>query len=721
MELRRLHRVRVCLIGLLCLLACATPLMALHHHKPESATAAASSPQQLQGDDRILHALNRLTFGPRPGDLQAVKAMGLREWIDRQLNPQSIDDSELQQKLSFYPSIRLKQNKIAYMFPSQALIRQAANGLVPIPADPYEHAIYENQIALYQARLEQKQDAAQAGRTVSLQAALPGTSALPGDKVDPSTPAMQDHEQQLYADLDATEIVNLPPNQRMVRLIAMQPDQLQQFRKNLTGEEREALIADLAPEQKEILLALANPRQVVAQEVMESRLMRDIYSNRQLEAVMTDFWLNHFNVYIGKGEMAPYFLVSYEKDTIRDHALGKFEDLLDATAKSPAMLFYLDNFTSIGPDSLAAVQAKQRAEFSANPNAKQAAMRGINENYGRELMELHTLGVSGGYTQQDVIQVARCFTGWTIDRPFRGGGFMFDERRHEPGDKIVLGHRIHSAGEKEGLEVLHILATSPATAHFVSRELAVRFVSDHPPQSLVDRMAKEWLASDGNIRTVLKTMFDSPEFWAKSNYHAKIKTPLEYVTSAVRASDANVEDALPLVQALNRMGMPLYGSQPPTGYGDVADDWVSTGALVNRMNFALMLSSNRMHEVDVDWSRILAQGNNTGMEMASLQAPVRTPVQRIRENPLPSQREMQLEQMLMQGEVSVHTRESILQQLLDVPAQEEAVRSFPVRIENGPTDLPRMANKHAVPPTFAERQTALMAGLLLGSPEFQRR
>ncbi|MHB1021060.1 MAG: DUF1800 domain-containing protein [Acidobacteriaceae bacterium] len=701
MRLRRLHPVYFCLAGLVCLVVAEQPLRALHHPTSKHASPATVPAQdELQGDERILHVLNRLTFGPRPGDLQAIKAMGLQKWMDQQLHPQGIEDAELQQKLSLYPAMQLKLQQLVYRFPSPPLIRQATDGLVPIPSNPYERAIYVDQIARYRARLATKQEAGPGGNAAASRAM---NASLPGDTVSPGSPAMQ----QLYADLDATEVINLPPNQRMVRLIAMQPDQLERFRKSLTAEEREALVADLTPQQRETVLALQNPRQVVAQEVMESRLMRDIYSNRQLEAVMTDFWLNHFNVYINKGPLAPYYLASYERDTIRPHALGKFEDLLDATAKSPAMLFYLDNFSSIGPDSLAAVRAKQRAEFSSNPNAKQAAMRGINENYGRELMELHTLGVNGGYTQQDVIQVARCFTGWTIDRPFRGGGFIFDERRHEPGDKIVLGHRIHAAGEKEGLEVLHILATSPATAHFVSRELAVRFVSDHPPQSLVDRMAKAWLASDGDIRTVLKTMFASPEFWAKSNYHAKIKTPLEYVTSAVRASDANVQDALPLVQALNRMGMPLYGSQPPTGYGDVADDWVSTGALVNRMNFALLLSSNRLPGVDVDWNQ--------------MQASEKLPVSMSVEDPLPSQREAQLEQVLMQGEVSAHTRESILKQLLDVPAQEAAVRSFPIKMDNGPNDAQLTANKHAAPPTFAERQTALMAGLLLGSPEFQKR
>ena len=288
---------------------------------------------------------------------------------------------------------------------------------------------------------------------------------------------------------------------------------------------------------------------------MQAKLLRAIYSERQLEEVMTDFWFNHFNVFIGKGADR-YLVTSYERDVIRPHALGKFEDLLVATAKSPAMLFYLDNWLSVGPDSdiargipqESAYHASRRRALPARRRAqvkgKGKAQSGLNENYGRELMELHTLGVNGGYTQQDVTEVARVLTGWTIDQPQKGGGFKFEERMHEPGDKIVLGHKIKQHGEKEGMEVLHMLAHHPSTAHFICTKLAMRFVSDDPPPALVDRMAQTFLKKDGDIREVLKTMFKSPEFWSDDAYRAKVKTPLEFVVSAVRATGADVTDAV---------------------------------------------------------------------------------------------------------------------------------------------------------------------------------
>ena len=275
------------------------------------------------------------------------------------------------------------------------------------------------------------------------------------------------------------------------------------------------------PRQRETLLALNNPRQVVDEELVQAKLLRAVYSQRQLQEVMDDFWFNHFNVFIGKG-VDRYLLNSYERDVVRPHAMGKFEDLLVATAKSPAMLFYLDNWLSVGPNSDVARGVpirnnygwRRRAFGNGRPKQNKAKSSGLNENYGRELMELHTLGVNGGYTQKDVTEVARVFTGWTLDQPRQGGGFTFEERMHDPGDKMVLGHRIKAKGEKEGVEVLHILAHHPSTAKFVCTKLAVRFVSDDPPPALVGRMAQTFLSKDGDIRQVLKTMLDSPEFWA---------------------------------------------------------------------------------------------------------------------------------------------------------------------------------------------------------------
>lgn len=407
---------------------------------------------------------------------------------------------------------------------------------------------------------------------------------------------------------------------------------------------------------------------------------------------MTDFWFNHFNVFIGKGADR-YLLTSYERDVIRAHAMGKFEDLLVATAQSPAMLFYLDNWLSVGPNSdFANGIPKRRNNYNWRrpprqrrpPPVKQAKGKrsGLNENYGRELMELHTLGVNGGYTQNDVTEVARVLTGWTLKQPKQGGGFTFEERMHEPGDKRVLGRRIKSGGEKEGREVLHILARHPATAKFISTKLAIRFVSDSPPPALVDRMAQTFLKKGGDIREVLKTMFHSPEFWAPDSYRAKVKTPLEFVVSAVRASGAEVSDALPLARQLQNMGMQLYGMQPPTGYSMKADAWVNSSALLGRMNFALALTGGRMKGVQVDSDHIPGAVSSPGDPQATLAA---------------------LENRLLAGDVSRQTHDTIVVQIEYQESDRGGFRPGPLHDQ---TSLP---------------SPSLIAGLLLGSPEFQRR
>ncbi len=333
----------------------------------------------------------------------------------------------------------------------------------------------------------------------------------------------------------------------------------------------------------------------VVQELQQQKVLRAIYSSRQLQEVLVDFWFNHFNVDARKG-VDRFLLTSYERDVIRPHVFGKFRDLLGATAKSPAMLFYLDNWMSADP---AGPHVPLRARrFPARPNAN--APRGLNENYGRELMELHTLGVDGGYTQKDVTEVARAFTGWTIERPRQAGTFKFEPRLHDDGQKVVLGHVIKpGGGERDGEVVLDILARYPSTARFIATKLARRFVSDTPPQALVDRLAARFRETDGDLREVMRTLLTSPEFLSPDVYRQKIKTPFEFIVSAVRATDAEVHDARPLAQQVAALGMPLYQCQPPTGYKDTADAWVNTGALVGRMNFGLALSSNKIRGVVV--------------------------------------------------------------------------------------------------------------------------
>jgi uncharacterized protein (DUF1800 family) len=294
-----------------------------------------------------------------------------------------------------------------------------------------------------------------------------------------------------------------------------------------------------------------DPQVLVAQDLIEAKLYRAVYSNRQLQEVLDDFWYNHFNVFLDKG-VDRYFLADYESEAIRPHVLGKFKDLLLATAESPAMLYYLDNWQSVAPLPSAA--------------PKRPGARGLNENYGRELMELHTLGVDGGYTQKDVIEVARCFTGWTIKQPERGGVFEFNAQMHDKGEKVVLGVTIPAGGGiNDGLQVLDILAHHPATARFISRKLAVRFVADNPPQALVDKMARTFTKTDGDIRQVLKTMLESKEFWSQGAYRAKVKSPIEMVASAVRALDADLNSAIMASYVLTQMASRRTGKKNRPG------------------------------------------------------------------------------------------------------------------------------------------------------------
>jgi uncharacterized protein (DUF1800 family) len=705
-------------------------------------TKAGTSTKQIQGRERVLHALNRFTFGPRPGDVASVQAMGLKQWFERQLNPLSIDDSALEDRLEMFPAMKMQEAELKQRYPSPQMLKQIIDRNLPLPSDPVEHAIYADEIAFYKAQkakqAEKKAETAQNpdGEMMSPEMAknVQGKekSALPGDGVDPSVPAMATHEEQFYSGLEAVKIINLPPDERMRRILAMPPNELVAFRRSLSQRELADAAEGLSPIQRETLAALQGSPRMIGAELLATRMLRDVYSERQLEAVMTDFWLNHFNVYLKKNQNEPYLLPAYERDVIRPNALGKFEDLLIATAKSPAMLMYLDNFQSIGPDSQAARNAPRLARFVQNPQVKQALKdRGLNENYARELMELHTLGVQcevsadrpvsmldkacgQGYTQQDVTQVAKVLTGWTIDQPYRSGGYQFEERRHEPGSKTVLGKTIGENGEREGMQVLHMLATSPATAKFISTKLAVRFVCDSPPPALVDRMANAFLTSNGDIKTVLRTMFDSPEFWSPEVYRAKVKTPEEFLVSAVRASGAEVKNAIPLVQALDKLGMPFYGMQTPNGYSWMAEPWVNTGDLVSRMNFALGLSSDRFPGVETDWARVLGD-TGTGVKPATLTTGSR--------DEAVAAKEEKLEVTLLGQAVSDRTRSTVLQQFQNQAMQQQAVKDFSIR----PNDFEPMAQvlnpdwqrQHLRPPQ--DREAMMMAGLLLGSPEFQRR
>jgi len=623
---------------------------------------------------RAVHALNRLTFGPRPGDVERVASMGVDDWINQQLHPERIDDSALDARLQPLRTLRMDTREMVEDFPPQQVIKAVAEYRQTMPSDPERRAVYEAQVERYNQRLERKQDA-----TATDAAANKNGGQASADE----DAAARQREDRLYADLKAEQLIPLPADERMKAILSMSTEDQIALGPALRDNKRDQLMQGLTAKQQEMLLAINNPQQVVSEELVEGKLLRDIYSERQLLEVMTDFWFNHFNVFIGKGADR-YMLTSYERDVIRPHALGKFEDLLVATSHSPAMLFYLDNWLSVGPDSDFALgipkrpgNANWRYPMRQPPPRPRANRSGLNENYGRELMELHTLSVNGGYTQRDVTEVARVFTGWTLKEPREGGGFFFDERKHEPGDKTVLGHRIKPKGEKEGLEVLHLLAHNPSTAKFICTKLATRFVSDDPPPALVDRMTKTFLKKDGDIREVLKAMFDSPEFWARDVYRAKVKTPLEFVVSSVRASGADVSDALPLARQLQNMGMQLYGAQPPTGYSMKADAWVNSSALLGRMNFALALTSGRLKGVQVNNSIMLGNASASSDPQQTLAA---------------------LESTLLVGGVSKQTNDTIAARLQD------------------PKITQRRLDDPAGPPNVG-----IISGLLLGSPEFQRR
>jgi uncharacterized protein (DUF1800 family) len=694
---------------------------------PARPTYATLDPEQ-----RNLHVLSRFTFGPTPEDEKSIRTLGIDRWFDQQLHPASLpqtpSDFQLNTRLAEYPALQLPVNQLLENFPSGQTIRQTINGKHPMPQNPYLAAVYIRHIRILKDKeaekaQERKQEAqnqpakpGQPGMTPVLgqpnamqPEAMPVSTTQPQPAASAAPPAAPDPQRPTYVDLLVKSVLALPPADRINRIMAMQKTEYDQFRSGIRGHLRLQLTDDMSPAQRELLLDYDNPTRTVVEELQAQRLLRDIYSSHQLQEVMTTFWLNHFNIYLRKNEVEPYYLVSYERDVIRPRALGNFEDLLVATAESPAMMIYLDNASSTGPNSPTSFKQRQRAAMG---RGGKAAPPGLNENYGRELMELHTLGVNGGYTQQDVTEVAKVFTGWTVDKPGQGGGFIFDEARHEPGKKLVLGHKIKENGMKEGLQMLHILATSPATAHFISQELAVAFVSDTPPPALVNRMAQTFLSKNGDIPSVLKTMLHSPEFWSPATYQAKVKTPLEYVVSAVRASGTDIANPQPLANALNQMGMPLYACIPPTGYSAKADEWVSTGALVTRMNFGLTLATNRYPDIRANWSNMIPG--------AADQSVASTPLI------TPAEAEKAFEARLIPMGISDQTRTAVLSQSQDPVKMQELVKPLPVvdgEINTAKLEPQNVAALKAATASAnaLERQNAQLAGLLLGSPEFQRR
>jgi uncharacterized protein (DUF1800 family) len=687
--------------------------------KPKAPAPAKPAPLvPLNAQERAQQLLNRFTFGPRPDDLEQVLAITPEKWFEQQLNPAAIPDPILDKRLNDYPTLNLQPEQALQLFPDRFTISQVAEGKRPSPGDPLLAAMYEVQVYKYNKDIE--------------------AHKLNADG-QPNTPppteaeaAAQKKADQETASHIGGELFMLPKNQRMAALIKLPaPDRIA-FTTNLAGEMKNLLLADFNPREREIFNGMAAnigaPYNIV-NELSQAKILRAILSERQLQEVMTDFWFNHFNVYIGK-DSDQWYTTSYERDAIRKHALGKFRELLIATATSPAMMIYLDNWLSIGPDSIA------NGVNPANPNAKKGN-RGLNENYGRELMELHTLGVDGGYTQADVTALSAILTGWTVDRPNQGGPFTFDPKKHEINSTQWRGHILAPAptpeatlfppGKQlplnsattpidaqsqmnEGLEALTLLAADPHTAHFISYKLAQRFVADEPPPALVDRMAATYLSTDGDIKAVLRSLVQSPEFNSRTYFRNKVKTPLEFVASAFRTTATDPANPGALVNTLNTMGMRLYYALPPTGYYITADHWMNSTALVDRLNFAYTLTGNKFANQKFDSAHVLALGlmaqpaatttasapSNSGRAKYSEAVLTNEPNTSLSAQ-LPQNATGQdialhvLESTLIGGDVSTQTNQTIHKQFSDLPA------------------------------TNSTETLNLITALLMGSPEFQLR
>ena len=648
--------------------------------------AVKTNAKPLTKDQKILHVLNRLGFGGRSGDVGRVKQIGIEKYIEQQLNPAAIKDSAIEAKLEKFDVLKMSNEDLFAKYPNQAAVLLA---------------------------VAQKNG------------------------------------------LDRRDLQGIRQN----RNVQMNADQMN----NPTVEKKQNELseADRQKYQQEIVALykeynLGRPQQIT-QQLNASRILRAVYSEKQLQEAMVDFWTNHFNVFAGKAATR-WFLPEYDRDVIRPNALGNFKDLLTATAKSPAMLFYLDNFQSTSPNAQANNNRRPNANNQINPqrrerlkqqyglndaelnarlkqnqgNQQRRNQRGINENYAREIMELHTLGVEGGYSQKDIQELARAFTGWTIidARGYRrlfanlandtedqriirqmraagipedakSGTFYFNERTHDKGEKIVLGQKINEGGIKDGEKAIEVLVNHPSTAKFIARKLAVKFVSDVPSEALVGRVAKAFQDSRGDIKTTLRAMFADKEFYAPENYRAKIKTPFEVVVSAIRTVGADT-NGVQIQALLQKMGEPLYGYQAPTGYPDTAEDWVNTGALLERLNFAVALASNRIPGTKVnlkpfegkDKSEILNRSIN----------------------------------VVLDGEISPNTRATLLKQIeqpLPEPKLETVADETVDAMENNAMmqnqgGRSRQNRQGRLLPPSGNAEVFKVVGLILGTPEFQR-
>jgi uncharacterized protein (DUF1800 family) len=574
------------------------------------AAATAKLVTRLNKDEQILHVLNRLTFGPRPGEVEEVRRMGIEKWIDLQLHPERIAENPvLEERLKPFETLRMTGAEVIKAYPQVPPAMMTS-------FTPLNELLKQDQInRLYNGTVEERKAVIDAldpemRKKVLLSVAPTQFNVIPELKKEAEDvrKAWQDERQKQMAMRTPTLEALLDPAQRDI-VRRGTPAQISTMLIRFDETKQQQIAAAMPrpqlgglPEIRRRGIELRQPQEVVMSDLREGKVLRAIYSNRQLEEVLVDFWYNHFNVFEGKPLVRP-LLASYERDAIRPHVFGHFKDMLLAVAHDPAMLYYLDNWESIAPGAFDIGPFAPPVEQMARQLARQA--RGLNENYGRELMELHTLGVDGGYSQADVIAVARCFTGWTIAKPATDPHFVFAGFMHDWDAKVVLGRTIPAGGgESDGLKVIDILAHHPSTARFISKELAQRFVADNPPAALVDRMAQTFLKTDGDLRAVMATMFASPEFWSDAAFQTKVKSPFEMVVSAVRATGSDAADGFALAQKVADLGEPLYGKLEPTGYPNTGDAWLNTAGLFARMTFASALTADKLQGVKLDDSRM---------------------------------------------------------------------------------------------------------------------
>jgi uncharacterized protein (DUF1800 family) len=692
--------------------------------KPVPAMAAALTP--LTPRERVVQLLDRFTFGPRPGEVDRVLAQGADNWVNTQMNPGAIGDNYLQKRLADFPTLGMTAEQASTVYPDRAQIDPVAQGKVPYPTDPLLNAVYEVQVYKWSAERDQKK--------------ADGTGVPRVELTDAEKAAQHKKDQEEAAKIFG-DLFSLPKAQRMAALIQLPVEEriVLTAGGNLAGDQKNLLMADFTPKEREAFNAMSgqvNSSYYIGGELQQGRILRDILSNRQLQAVMTNFWFNHFNIF-GPKDSDQWYTTSYERDVIAKNALGNFHDLLVATAESPAMMVYLDNWLSIGPDSLANGVNPQ------NPNSKKGA-KGLNENYGREIMELHTVGVNGGYTQADVTALSAILTGWTVDRPNQAGPFLFDPKRHEPGPKVWFGYVIDDNGTvtklapgvqrpattfgpsntvatadsmKQGLAALKILADSPQTAHFISYLLAQYFVADNPPAGLVNRLQAVYLSSHGDIKTILRTLIASPEFNSRQYFHNKVKTPEEFVASSFRSTDTDPQNPNALVGQLNTMGMPLYRALPPTGYYLTADQWMNSSALVDRLNFAYQLTNSKFANQKFDAPKLLANGlltPATAGDLSGLARPAAATTERVPEND-----KAKLVGVAAKGDMPAGAAVTSPGQTVAMHVLEATMIGAPVSAQ---TNILINKQLQQQPASATPTDTLnVLTALVMGSPEFQLR